>query len=101
MCMTDAGTAQDYFIHPSPPVGGLPLSQDRLDRMKLVHDRTIPTILPSEKKILVNMVFKIRVGYTNLTRGKSKAPNANMSEFVTVTKSFKDWIVLVWALKGV
>ena len=35
MCMTDAGTTQDYFILPAPPVGGLPISQDWLDRMKL------------------------------------------------------------------
>ena len=33
MCMTDAGTTQDYFILPAPPVGGLPISQDWLDRM--------------------------------------------------------------------
>ena len=32
MCMTDAGTNQDNFILPAPPVGGLPLSQDWLDR---------------------------------------------------------------------
>ena len=37
MCMTDAGTTQDYFILPAPPVGGLPISQDWLDRMKLLH----------------------------------------------------------------
>ena len=37
--MTDAGSTQDNFILPAPPVGGLPLSQDWLDRMKLVHDR--------------------------------------------------------------
>ena len=60
--MTDAGTTQDYFILPAPPVGGLSISQDRLDRMKLVHDRTIPIILPSGKNILVNIVFKISVG---------------------------------------
>ena len=58
MCMTDAVTTQDYFILPAPPVGGLPISQDPLDRMKLVHDRTIPVILPSGKNILVYIVFK-------------------------------------------
>ena len=26
MCMTDAGTTQDYFILPAPPVGRLPIS---------------------------------------------------------------------------
>ena len=66
MCMTDAGTTQDYFILPAPPVGGLPLSQDWLDRMKLVHDRTVPIILPSGKDILVDAMFKIIIGYTNL-----------------------------------
>ena len=29
MCMTDAGTTQDNFILPAPPVGGLPISQDK------------------------------------------------------------------------
>ena len=66
MCMTDAGTTQDYFILPAPPVGGLPISQDWLDRMKLVHDRTVPIILPSVKDILVDTMFKIIIGYTNL-----------------------------------
>ena len=66
MCMTDAGTTQDNFILPAPPVGGLPLSQDWLDRMKLVHDRTVPIILPSGEDILVDAMFKIIIGYTNL-----------------------------------
>ena len=43
--MADTGTTQDNFILPAPPVG-LPISQDWFDRMKLVHDRTIPIILP-------------------------------------------------------
>ena len=60
-CMT-----QDYFILPAPPVGGLPISQDWLDRMKLVHDRTVSIILPSGKDILVDAMFKIIIGYTNL-----------------------------------
>ena len=71
--MTDAGTTQDYFILPAPPVGGLPLSQDWLDRMKLVRDRTIPVILPSGKDILVDTMFKIQ--------GKSKADLAAESAF--------------------
>ena len=54
MCMTDAGTTQDNLILPAPPVGGLPISQDWLDRMKLVHDRTVPIILPSGKDILAD-----------------------------------------------
>ena len=32
--MTDAGTTQDNFILPAPPVGGLPMSQDWLHRTK-------------------------------------------------------------------
>ena len=44
MCMTDVGRTQDNFILPALPVGGLPISQNRLDRMELVHDRTIPII---------------------------------------------------------
>ena len=89
MGMTDAGTTQDNFILPAPPVGGLPISQDWLDRMKLVHDRTIPIILPSGKNILVNIVFKINIGHTNLDTRQIQsrlcssvclfiAPNANM-----------------------
>ena len=53
MCMTDADTTQDNFILPALPVGGLPISQDRLDRMKLVRNHTIPIILPSGKNILI------------------------------------------------
>ena len=64
--MTDAGTTQAYFILPAPPVRGLPISQDWLDRMKLVRDRTTPITLPSGKNILVNMQFKISIGYTNI-----------------------------------
>ena len=66
MCMTDAGTTQDNLILPALSVGGLPISQDRPDRMKFVHDRTIPIIFASGKNILVNMLVKIRIGYTNL-----------------------------------
>ena len=35
------------------------------DRMKLVHDRTVPIILPSAKDILVDAMFKIIMVYTN------------------------------------
>ena len=49
MCMTDAGTTQDNFILPAPPVGGLPISQDWLDRMKLVRYRTIPVSCQVER----------------------------------------------------
>ena len=57
--------AQDNFILPAPLVGGLPISQDWLDRMKLVHDRTVPIILPCGKDILADYMFTISVGYTN------------------------------------
>ena len=66
MCMTDAGTTQDNFILPAPPVGGLPISQDWLDIMKFVRDRTIPIILPSGKNILADTMYKITIGYANL-----------------------------------
>ena len=64
--MTNSGTTQDNFILPAPPVGGLPISQDWLDRTKLVPDRTIPIILPSVKNIFVDTMFKTSIGYTNL-----------------------------------
>ena len=90
MRMTDASTTQNFILL-APPVGGLPISQDWLDRMKLVCDHTIPIILPSGKNILGNMVFQISVGYTNLDTRQIQsrlgsqiclfiAPNANMSE---------------------
>ena len=66
--MTDAGTSQDNFTLPAPPVGGLPISQDWLDRMKLVRDRTIPITLPSGNNILTDTMFKITIGYTKLGR---------------------------------
>ena len=51
---SNAGMTQDNFILPAPLVGGLPISQDRLEGMKLVHDRTVPIILPSGKDILAD-----------------------------------------------
>ena len=66
VCMTDAGTTQTNFNLPALPVGCLPISQDWLDRMKLVRNFTIPINLPSGNNILVNMLFKINIGYTNL-----------------------------------
>ena len=50
--MTDAGTTQDYFILPAPPVGGLPISQDWLDRMKLVH--SVKPVQKRERNVLFN-----------------------------------------------
>ena len=66
MCMTDAGTTQDNFILPAPPVGELPISQDWLDRTKLGLNRSIPITLPSGKNILADTMFKISIGHTNL-----------------------------------
>ena len=40
--MIDAGMSQDNFMLPAPPVGGLPISQDWLDRMKLEQLSQMP-----------------------------------------------------------
>ena len=40
----------DNFILPTPPVGGLPISQHWLDRMKLVWNRTIQITLQNKNK---------------------------------------------------
>ena len=66
MCMADAGTTHETFILPAPPVGGLPFSQDWLDRITLIRDRTIPITLPSGKNILAEAIFKFIIGYTNV-----------------------------------
>ena len=66
MSMPNVGTTQDSFILPAPPVGGLPISKDTLDRMKLVRNRTIPITLPSGKNILADTMFKSSIGHTNL-----------------------------------
>ena len=96
--MTDVGTTRDNFILPAPPVGGLPISQDWLDRMKLVHDSTVPINLPRGKKILVHFMFKIIIEFIILstTQPQSRlgsrvclfiAPNANMARYPTTTKN--------------
>ena len=64
--MTDADMAQYYFILPALPVGRLPISQDQLDRLKLVHNCTTPILLPSGKNILADMMFINSIGYTNM-----------------------------------
>ena len=63
--------AYDHSILPAPPVGGLPISQDWLDRMKLVHDRIVPIILPSGKNILVYTMCRTLTEYikSNLPPG--------------------------------
>ena len=97
--MTDAGTTQDNFIIPAQPVGGLPISQDWLGRMKLVRNSTIPIILPSGKNILVDTMFKIILGYTNLGMRQIQCrlgsrvcpfitPNANMAGYPTKNNVF-------------
>ena len=58
--MINAGTTQDNFILPVPPVGRLPISQDWLDIMKLVRNRTITIVLSSGKNILADVLFWIR-----------------------------------------
>ena len=64
MSMTDMGMTQDNLIMTALPAGGLPISKDWPDRMKLVHDHTTR----SGKNILpdADVVFKICIGYTNL-----------------------------------
>ena len=57
---------RQLHILPAPPVGGLPISQDLLDRLKLVCNRTIPITLPSGKNILADTMFKISTGHTDL-----------------------------------
>ena len=80
MRMTDAGTTKDNFILPA---GGLPISQDWLDRMKLLRNRTIPII----------------IGYTNLGMRQIQCrlgsrvcpfitPNANMPGYPTKNNVF-------------
>ena len=61
-----AGTTEDNFILPTPPVGGMTISQDRIDRMKDVRNRTIPITLPSGKNILADTMFKISIVHISL-----------------------------------
>ena len=78
----NAGMTQDNFILPALPAGGLPISQDWLDRMKLVRDRTIPIILPSGKNLYwLIWCLKSVLGTPTLTRGKYKADLAADSGF--------------------
>ena len=45
ICMTDAGTTQDNFILPAPPVRGLSISQDWLDiTPKDIHEDMVVTL---------------------------------------------------------
>ena len=45
-----------HFILPAPSVGGLPISQDWLDRMKLARNRTIPITLPIRKNTIADTI---------------------------------------------
>ena len=54
----------------APSARGLPIFGVRLDIMKRVRDRTIPIILPSGKNILIDMVFTINIGHTNLNTSR-------------------------------
>ena len=76
MNIKDAGTTENNFILPAPPVGGLPISQDRLDRMNLVRDHTTPIIFKWEEYVDY-IVFKIRLFIT-----------PNMAEYPTKNKVF-------------
>ena len=93
------GTTQGNFTLPAPPVRGLPISQDWLDRMKHVRNSTIPIILPSGMNILVDTMFKIIIGYTNLGMRQTQCrpgsrvcpfitPNANMAGYPTKNNVF-------------
>ena len=59
-----------------------PCILDRLDRMKLVLDRTIPIILPSGKDIPAEYTLKSVYCTPTLTRCKSKANLASESAFL-------------------
>ena len=102
MSMTDTDTTQDNFILPAPHVGGLPISQDQLDRMKFVRNLTIPIILPSGKNILTDTMFKSGIGYTNLGKFGSLVclfviPNTSKAGYLTkkyvFTCAFPSWSV--------
>ena len=71
--VTNAGSTQDTFILPALPVRRLPVSQDRLDGMKLVRNHTISIILRSGKNILADMMLKFSMGYANLDTRQTRA----------------------------
>ena len=93
---TDTGTIQDKFILPAPPVRGLPISQDWLDKIKLVRSLTIPMILTSGKNILADAMFEIIIGSTYLGMRQIQSrpgspfitPNANMAGYPTQIMCF-------------
>ena len=60
MCMTDAGTTQDNFILPAPPVGGLPISQDWLDRCVTI---LILNICIIRKYIILYTFYVLGISY--------------------------------------
>ena len=97
VCMTDAVTAQDYFIL-ALPLGGLPISQDGLDTSGACSRPHHSNHFANGNNILVNMVFRVSVGYTNLDTRQIQnrigsriclfiAPNANMAGYPTKLKN--------------
>ena len=94
MSMTDASTTQDNFILPAPPVGRLPIFQDRLVRMKLVRDHNIPFISTSGKNILVNMMFNISIA-NHATRQIQSRLGSRVclfiaADFLSICRRFKN-----------
>ena len=71
------GMTQDNFILLALPIGGLPISQDWRDRMKLVHDQTCQV----ERIYWLIWCLKSVLGTPTLTRGKSNADLAAESAF--------------------
>ena len=88
MYVTEAGTTQDNFIHLAPPVRGLPISQGQIHGMKRIRNRTIPITFRSGKNMLLNVMFKTIIGYTNLgTRQVTSRPGSRAVLFITVNSN--------------
>ena len=57
--MTNTGTTEDNVVPSWPSIGGLPLSQDRLYRARLVCSCIVPFIQPVWHDVFVNVKFKV------------------------------------------
>ena len=68
VCITKVNTTQDNVIRLAPPVNGLSIFQDWLDRMKLVSNINVA----SGKNMLADM-FKISIWSTNLDTGQIRS----------------------------
>ena len=68
--MTDAGTTQDNFILLHHLWEDCQSPRTGLTERSLFATTPFQSSLPSRKNILVNMVFKISIGYTNLDMRK-------------------------------